>query len=169
MKTIKKQLDAIQDKIGRTLSLSIILLVLVIVYTSGARYIFKFSVDWGFEVSIFIFGIYSILSGAYCLKEKAHVRVDILPKLLSARSQNFIDLLSSIIVIIVSTVMTYSGFKYALSSTKILERSIHQSTFNPQIWWFKWMIPVAAFLVLLQALVDLYESVNILVKRRGTE
>lgn len=165
MKTLKHKLDAFQDLFGRMLSLSIILLVLVIVYTAIARYFFKYSVDWGYEVSIFIFGMYSILSGAYCLKEKAHVRVDILPKLLSVKKQTILDVFSSIIIIMVSIVMTHSGYKYALSATKILERSIHQSAFNPQIWWFKWMIPIATFLILLQAIVDLYSSIILLVKK----
>jgi len=165
MKSIKNKLDNFQDLFGRVLSLSVILLVIVIVYTAGARYLFNYAVDWGYETAIFIFGIYSILSGAFCLKEKAHVRVDILPKLLSNKKQNIIDIFSSIIIIIVSSVMSYSGSIYAYNSTRILERSIHQSAFNPQIWWFKWMIPIAAILILLQAIVDLYYSIILLFNR----
>lgn len=155
MDALKNRLNRMQKFIGEKLAVSIVILVIVVVYTAMVRYLFKYSVGWGFEVSVFIFGIYSILSGGFCLKEKAHVRVDILPTLLSQKKQNIIDLLSSIVEIIVSIVMIYSGTIYAFDSTRILERSIHQSTFNPQIWWFKWMIPLAALLVLLQAIVDL--------------
>lgn len=156
---LKKKLDKFQDVIGTVLALSIILMVLVIVYTVIMRYVFKNTPDWGFEVSVFIFGIYSILSGAYCLKEKSHVRVDILPSLLSEKKQRVIDLISTIIIIVVAISMIYTGSRFAWQSTRILERSIHQSTFNPQIWWFKWMIPISAFLLLLQALVDLGQLV----------
>lgn len=159
MESVKKKLDGMQDILGTVLSFSVILMVLVISYTVVMRYIFKNTPDWGFEVSIFIFGIYSILSGAYCLKEKAHVRVDILPSLLSERKQKYIDLLSTILTLVVSVALLFTGTKFAWQSTQILERSIHQSTFNPQIWWFKWMIPISAFFILLQAIVDLGELI----------
>lgn len=167
MEPIKSKINKMQDVIGNFLALSILALVFVIVLNVFVRYVLKSSLDWGYEVSIFIFGIYSVLSGAYCLKENAHVRVDILPKLLSEKKQATIDVISMFIVIIVSGVMLYSGFNYALESTKILERSIHQSTFNPQIWWFKWMIPLAALLLLLQAFVILADKIKFL--KRGED
>jgi TRAP-type mannitol/chloroaromatic compound transport system permease small subunit len=52
----------------------------------------------------------------------------------------------------------------AWQSTLILERSIHQSAFNPQIWWFKWVIPISAALVLLQSFGELIAAIQ---KLRG--
>jgi TRAP-type mannitol/chloroaromatic compound transport system permease small subunit len=105
-----------------------------------------------------------MLSGAYCLKLKAHVNVDILPQYLPVFGQRILELLSSIVIIIVCLTLVFHGYKMAWQSTLILERSIHQSAFNPQIWWFKWVIPISAALVLLQSFGELIAAIQ---KLRG--
>lgn len=160
MKKITDRLEGFQDRIGRFISLLLIPLILIVVYTAVMRYAFNNAPAWGFEVSVFIFGIYAIISGAYVLKEDGHVRVDILPSLLGKTGNFIIDILSNVMTIIVSAVMLFMGTLSAFASTKIAERSLHQSTFNPPIWWFRWMIPIAALLILIQAVINLIKTAN---------
>ena len=36
---------------------------------------------------------------------------------------------------------------------------MHQTAFNPPIWWLKWFIPISAGLVALQAIADLLKEI----------
>src|SRR5699024_9702704 len=114
--------------------------------------------DWGFEVPIFIYGIYFMLAGAGGLREKVHVSVDIFPSMLSEKGQKVLRLISSAIIIVVCFFLTWKGVHTAIESTIIREHSTHQSSFNPEIWWFKWVIPISVFLILLQALKEFIEE-----------
>lgn len=129
------------------------------VYSIVARKFFSTTLDWGFEVSIFIYGIFIMIAGAEVLRVKGHIIVDVIPSLLSAKKQIILKIFSSIIIIIVCYFMLTQGYRLAIESTRIREHSAHQTVFNPQVWWFKWFIPLAALLVLLQAIRQLISEI----------
>jgi len=118
------------------------------------RYYFKDIVHWAFEMSLFMYGIMVTVGGAYTLKHKAHVRVDMLNQHVGAKWSAILDLISFLVIVVVCIVIVYLGWKAAWISTLKLERSPLQTPFNPQIWWFKWFIPFSAALVGLQAIVE---------------
>jgi TRAP-type mannitol/chloroaromatic compound transport system permease small subunit len=65
-------------------------------------------------------------------------------------------------------VLIYIGSKAAWISTLQLERSSRQTPFDPQIWWYKWVIPFSALLLALQALVESIKTIRSL-KDGGTQ
>ena len=75
-----------------------------------------------------------------------------------SKFRKFLEILGILVTLSVCVIIVWLGTKYAWQSTKILERSIHQTAFNPQIWWFKWFIPVSAALVFIQAIVNLFKK-----------
>lgn len=155
MMRITKAINSISVGIGRAVSFLMLPMILVIVYLVVMRYFFHKPPIWGFEISVFIYGLYMILPGSFCLSQKAHVAVDILPTRSSPRTQKYLSILSSIVVLFVSVIITYISTKWAWQSTLIREHSIHQTPFNPPIWWFKWAVPISACLLALQAFGDL--------------
>jgi len=156
--TIVRIIDKISGKIGRLLSLLIFPMIFVIVYLVVMRYFFKNPPVWGFEVSIFIYGLHLLLPGGYCLLEKAHVTVDVFSARSSPRIQKIMGLVSSIVILFVSIVLVIVSSKWAWLSTLMQQRSIHQTAFNPPIWWFKWAVPVSASLIALQSFSDLLSA-----------
>jgi len=152
---IVRKINRISDSIGRTLSYLIFPMILVIVYLVVMRYFFKNPPDWGFEISVFIYGLHMILPGGYCLLEKSHVSVDIFSARSSPGTQRMLSLFSTLVVLFVSLLLVYVSSKWAWQSTLMLQRSIHQTAFNPPIWWFKWTVPISAGLMALQAFSDL--------------
>lgn len=152
--TIARNINKISRKIGYLLSLLIFPMIFVIVYLVVMRYFFKDPPDWGFEVSIFIYGLHLLLPGGYCLLEKAHVSVDIFSVRSSPRIQKMIGLVSSLVILFVSIVLVVVSSKWAWLSTLMGQRSIHQTAFNPPIWWFKWAVPLSASLIALQSISD---------------
>src|SRR5699024_6600435 len=95
----------------------------VVAYTIIMRFCFHKAPSWGFEMSIFIYGIYFMIAGAEGLHSKTHVKVDIFPSLLSTKGQYLLEILSNIVIIIVCLVITWHGFNMALDSTLIKEHS----------------------------------------------
>ena len=152
--------DIISEYTGRIVSYLMIPLILTIVYSVIMRYYFKDIVHWAFEMSLFMYGIMVTVGGAYTLKHKAHVRVDMLNQHVGPRWSAILDLISFLVIVIVCIVIVYLGWKSAWVSTRILERSSLQTPFNPQIWWFKWFIPFSAALVGLQAVVETIRTVR---------
>ena len=127
-------------------------------YSVIMRYCFNDIVHWAFEVSLFLYGIFVMVGGAYTLKVKSHVRVDILPGQLSHKWNCYLDLFSFMSIIIVCCIVVYIGSKWAWISTLQLERSVRQTPFDPPIWWYKWIIPFSFTILGLQALAETIET-----------
>lgn len=159
MHQILKTIDAVSFWSGRAVSFLLIPLTIVMCYSIVSRRFFSTTLDWGFEVSIFLYGIFIMIAGAEVLRVKGHIIVDVIPNLLSPRKQIVLKILSSIIIIIVSYFILTQGYRLALESTQIQEHSAHQTVFNPQIWWFKWFIPISGLLLLFQAIRQLISEV----------
>ena len=149
--------DKLSMGTGTWTSYLILPMIGVIVFTAVLRYFFDIAVDWGFEVSVFIYGVHCLLGGCYTMVLKGHIAVDSIPRRLPVRWQKYIEIISFIIVIAVCLVAVWQGSIWAWKSTKIWEHSIHQTVFNPPIWWFKWTIPISAALIIIQSLADLFK------------
>lgn len=126
-------------------------LALVVLFNVIARATFSKAPSWPFEVSIFMFGIMSLLAGGQVLKDGGHVAVDIVPRLAKKNLRWALHVFALIVIVFVCVFVVIDGSITAWESTLARERSIFQTTFNPQIWWFRWVIPLSAFLILLEA------------------
>lgn len=145
---------------GKIAGYLMIPLSLVVIYTIIMRRFFHNAPDWGFEIPIFIYGIAILLAGAEVLRVKGHIAVDIVPRLVPPLFSKILAVFGMLLVVFAATFLIYRGYIMAYESTVILEHSSHQSSFNPQIWWFKWFIPVSGVLIWLQAWVEIYKIVK---------
>jgi len=159
MRTFQKLTAKLSSWSMWAVSFLILPLAIVVVYTVIMRYFWAKAPVWGFEVPIFLYGIFFMVAGAEGLRLKVHVTVDVFPRMLNEKGKQVLEAVSSLVIIIVCLVLTYHGYNMALDSTLINEHSTHQSTFNPPIWWFKWFIPISAFLILLQAISELISTI----------
>ena len=154
MDTFLRIIDKITEYSGRYSSYLLVPVILTVVYSVILRYCFNDIVHWAFEVSLFLYGIFVMMGGAYTLKVGSHVRVDILPGRLSHKWNCYLDLFSFASIIIVCCIVVYLGSKWAWISTLQLERSDRQTPFDPQIWWYKWFIPLSSAILGLQAFAE---------------
>jgi TRAP-type C4-dicarboxylate transport system permease small subunit len=132
--------------------LLIIPLTAVVVFTAFMRAFTPFSPDWGFLMTLFLYGTMIMLAGAEVLRKDEHVAVDILPSMLPRKPGDVLRIFATLVIIVVSVFFVFVGSDLAWASTIINEHSPHQSGFNPPIWWFRWIIPISFFLILLEAL-----------------
>jgi len=160
MLRLVRTIDWISEYSGRTVSLLILPLILTIVYSVVVRYAFNTIVHWSFEMTLFMNGVLVMTGGAYALKHRSHVRVDVLSHYIGPRGRSALDILSFATIILVCCLITYIGTRSAWGSTLRLERSSLQTPFDPQIWWFRWFIPLSAALIALQALAEIAKTIR---------
>ena len=107
-------------------------------------------------------GAYFILLGAYALRWRAHIAMDLLYARWSPREKAIIDVTSSLLFFFFIGSLLYFGADFAWGSITKLE---HSSTiWNPPIYPVKLCIPVAALLVLFQGIAKLIRDLNMVIK-----
>jgi TRAP-type C4-dicarboxylate transport system permease small subunit len=143
------------ERFGKFISLLILPLIAIIVYSALRSYFFKSPPIWTFEMSMFLFGSFFMLGAAYCHQQKKHVAVDVLSHYLPPNWQKALGIFTELVVLFVAVVLIYVSVPSAWHATMIGERSVHQTPFNPAVWWFRWIIPISCALIALQAFLDI--------------
>lgn len=140
---------------GKITSALIFPMILIVVFSVIMRYVLKIALNWSFEVSIFVYGIYFMMGGAYCEWAGSHVAVDVLIRFLGPTGKKVLQTIIALVMTLSCAVLIYNSARFSLHSTLIGEHSIHQTAFNPPIWWFKWFIPISSFFIVLQGIAEL--------------
>lgn len=153
--------DAFNDRLGRFLSYAVIFMFLVVLSEVIRRYVFNAPTVWGTEITQLVFGMYSILAGGYILRWGGHVNVDILYDRFSPRLKALVDIFTSTLFFAFCSMLLIYGSILAWDSISIWERSA--SAWGQPLWPFKLMIPVGAFLILLQGIAKLIRDILILI------
>src|SRR5699024_5031374 len=81
------------------------------------RYVFNSSLSWSEELSRYLFIWFVIISKSYAVKEKAHIRVEALSRLLSKSTRPDINPLGRIRWLVFAGFVTYLGVTYAMTMT----------------------------------------------------
>lgn len=139
------------NQLGKLVSLLILPLIAIVVYSALKSYLFKAPPSWTFEMSIFLFGSFFMLGAAYCHMMRGHVAVDIINNYLPAKWRKVQGLFSESVILFVAVVIIYVSIPTAWRSTIMGERSILQTPFNPYVWWFRWIIPISSGLIAWQS------------------
>jgi TRAP-type mannitol/chloroaromatic compound transport system permease small subunit len=139
------------EKFGKIISLLILPLIAEVIYGSLMSYFYKAPPIWGFETTMFLYGSYFMLGAGYCHLKKKHVAVDVLTLHVGGKARRVLGIFSEMVVLFVVLVMFYFSAVAAYKSIIIRERSSHQTPFNPEIWWYRCVIPITCALVSWQA------------------
>jgi TRAP-type mannitol/chloroaromatic compound transport system permease small subunit len=154
-----RAVTCVNEWIGRLAAPLVLALFLLLFAEVLLRYFFRSPTVWTNELAQLLFGAYAVLSGGYLLARGGHVNVDIVYAKFPRRVRAAIDILTSVLFFLFVAVLLWLGVSFALESIASLETS--HSAWNPPIWPFKTMIPVAAALLLLQGVVKLVADICI--------
>jgi TRAP-type mannitol/chloroaromatic compound transport system permease small subunit len=159
--TIEKLLhgvDAFSTWIGKAFAWLIVALMLLVVVEVFKRYILNMPTAWVFDVSNMLYGTLFMMCGAYALAHDAHVRGDFLYGSMPPRRQAFLDLILYMAFFLPGIIaLTWAGWVYFGESL-----SMRETTFNATplpIYPFKFMIPIAGAVVLVQGLSEMVRCV----------
>jgi TRAP-type mannitol/chloroaromatic compound transport system permease small subunit len=145
-------IDRFNAALGKAFAWYILILTFGVCYEVTARYLFHNPTIWAYDLAYNMYGALFIMAGAYTLGRDAHVRGDVLYRLLPQRGQAGIDLVLFLIFFFPGILaLTFSGYLYASESWRYHELSVYSPADIP-IYPLKALIPLAGFTLLLQGL-----------------
>jgi len=152
-------IDEISTWVGKAFAWLIVLLMLVVCAEVVKRYALNAPTAWIFDAENMLYGTLFMLCGAYTLAQNAHVRGDFLYSSMRPRTQAGLDLVLYIVFFIPGiAALIYSGWVFAVESWTINEHS-NVTANGPPVWQFKFMIPLAGAMVMLQGIAEIIRCV----------
>jgi TRAP-type mannitol/chloroaromatic compound transport system permease small subunit len=158
MQNLLLAVDRLSTWIGKLFAWAVAGLTLLISWEVFSRYALNRPHAWVLDAQIMLYGTLFMTAGAYTLSKAGHVRGDVLYGFFKPRTQAAIDLALYIVFFLPGIVaLTFAGWYYANESLAIREQ-----TFNADpipVYPFKFVIPFAGAVLLLQGLVEIARCV----------
>jgi TRAP-type mannitol/chloroaromatic compound transport system permease small subunit len=153
--------DRISTWFGKATAWAIVALTLLISAEVFSRYALNRPHAWVLDAQIMLYGTLFMCAGAYTLSKGGHVRGDVLYGFFRPRTQAAIDLVLYIAFFLPGIVaLSWAGWTYANDSLVMREH-----TFNADpipLYPYKFVIPVAGGVLLLQGIVEILRCIECL-------
>ncbi len=146
--------DSLSAGTGKAFAWCILILTFSTCYEVFVRYALNAPTLWAFDMSVQMYGALFMMTGAYTLSQGAHVRGDVVYRLMPPRVQASIDLTLYIAFLGPgAAALIWYGAGFAADSWFYKEVS-WSSPSRIQIYFFKTLIPIAGFLIFVQGLAE---------------
>lgn len=152
--------SALNRTLGEFVSYWTLIAVFVFYYEVIARYVFNSPTIWAHESMYLLFGMQYLLAGGFCLREKAHVRVDVLYMHLSARTRAITDLITSVFFFIFTVALAVTGWIFFHDAYVIREVSFTEWAIP--YFPIKFALPLGGALIILQGVAQLLGNIDVL-------
>jgi TRAP-type mannitol/chloroaromatic compound transport system permease small subunit len=158
MQKLLLAVDRFSTWIGQAFAWTVVLLTALISWEVFSRYVLNNPHAWVLDAQIMLYGTLFMFAGAYTLSKAGHVRGDVLYGFFRPRTQATIDLVLYIVFFLPGVIaLTVAGWTFANESLAIREQ-----TFNADplpVYPFKFVLPLAGAVLLLQGIVEIVRCV----------
>ncbi len=151
MERILAAIDFVSEWSGRLVSILIFFMLGILLLEVALRFLFNAPTIWAHELSMHIFGAYSVIAGAYVLLHHQHVKIDIIYLRFSIRTRAIVDTFTYLVFFLFIIILLRYGFMYAWRAVEI-GQTVSPSPWASPLWPTKMTIPLAALLMLAQGL-----------------
>ncbi|MCB1482121.1 MAG: TRAP transporter small permease subunit [Rhodobiaceae bacterium] len=154
MTKIIHAIESLSIWVGRAFGWCILILTFSVSYEVFVRYVLNSPTVWAFDMMIQMYGALLLMAGPYALAQDAHVRGDVVYRLLPVRWQARIDFVLYIFFFFPGMLaLFWYGAEIASDSWRYKEVSWN-SPARIQVYFFKTLIPIAGGLLILQGLAE---------------
>ena len=143
-------IDTFIDSVGRITAWSSFALALVMGGNVLLRYVFHTGTVWSQELEWSLMAPICLFGMSYALRHGEHVRVDVMFARFSPRTKDFVEFLSSLILMAISLIIIWLSISYVMQSWSIGEGSANPGGI-PARYILKSFIPIGFALMLVQA------------------
>lgn len=159
--TISHSIDALNERVGRTVLWLVLVMALVSAANALARYLFNLSSNAWLELQWYLFAAVFLLCAGYTLLNDEHIRIDVVSSHLSRRAQVWIDIFGTVFFLLPVSIfimwLSWPVFVNAWTSQEI------SSNAGGLIRWpVRLLVPLGFFLLSLQGLSELIKRVAFL-------
>ncbi|MEY3264257.1 MAG: hypothetical protein RL717_1734 [Pseudomonadota bacterium] len=159
--SLSKYIDAINEKIGLTVSWALLLAVLICSGNAIIRYAFNMSSNAWLEIQWYLFGAIFLLASSYTLRRNEHVRIDVIVGKLSKRTQVWIDLFGFLLFLLPATLLIlYFAVPFAMES--IRNQEVSSNAGGLIVWPAKALIPIGFLMLTMQGISELIKRAGFL-------
>jgi len=142
-------------------------LILVCVYEVAARYLFNAPTIWAFDITFMVHGALFMVTGAYGLQHRMHVRIDLLSVRLPLWMQHLANIVCYLFFFIPAMLLSSdAAFRRTWSAYATDEVEL-ASAWGPLVWPFFLGIAVGAGVMVLQSCVETVRHVVGIVEERN--
>ena len=150
--------DRLSTWLGQVFAWTIVALTLGISWEVFSRYVMNEPHDWALNGQIMLYGILFMMAGAYTLSKNGHVRGDVLYGFFRPRTQATIDPILYFVFFLPGIVaLTWAGWEYFNESLAIREKTFSATPLP--LYPFKFFIPLAGAILLLQGVVEIVRCI----------
>ncbi len=158
---LSKRIDALNERVGRSVYWLILLAVLVSAGNASIRYLVGDSSNAWLELQWVLFSAVFLMCAGYTLLHHQHVKVDILYNRLPRRWQLWIDVFGTVFFLMpMAFIVMWLSWPVFVEAFRSGE--VSGNTGGLTLWWTRLMVPVGFFLLLLQGVSELIKRLAIL-------
>ena len=169
MLSLVRIVERITGGFGLLAALIVAPLVLATVYEVFSRYLFNAPTIWAYELAYMAMGTNFLLGAAYTLRERGHIRIDVVYTHFSPKTRALIDTLGYLFFFLpVAWWLSWGLWNYAYDAFLTGETS-GESAWNPIIWPFRLVFFLGIFLLALQSTAELIKALYTLSGRSQPE
>ena len=155
MKQLQILIDKVTNNIAYILSYMLILLIIIVFSTVFFRYVLSISYVILQELIMYIHALIFMLGISYTLKEKAHVKIDIIYNILTKENQNLVSSVGVLLFVLpTSLFISYISLDMVFQSWRVLEGSSEAGGLN-LVFILKSLIPITGIIIFFQGLSEL--------------
>lgn len=144
--------DAVAEKSGKAVSLLVIVMMVTTVIEVVGRYAFHNPTYWAWPMNCQLFAIFTLFGGVYTLLKGGHIRVEMLYNRFSPKMKLIARLIALACFLIFIGVLVWQGGLMARIS--LMSGEWTSGTFRIPLYPFRMLLPIAAFLFLLEGIAD---------------
>lgn len=158
VQTLLHTADRISTWVGKAFAWLIVVLMLVVCAEVFKRYVLNAPTAFIYDVNNMLYGTLFMMCGAYTLAHDGHVRGDFLYGSMKPRTQATLDLvLYGLFFLPGIGALTWAGWDYFHDSLAMREQTFNATPLP--VYPFKFIIPLAGAIVLLQGLSEMLRCV----------
>jgi len=158
---LSRAIDALSERIGRLIYWLILAVVLISAANATVRKLFNYSSNAYLEIQWYLFSVIFLFSAGYVLLHNGHVRIDIISGRLSARAQNWIDIVGIVLFLFPMSV-TIMWLSWPLFMDSYTRNEVSTNAGGLLIWPARLLVPIGFFLLIVQAVSELIKRVAFL-------
>ena len=158
---LSRAIDALSERIGRLIYWFVLVVVLISAANATIRKLFNYSSNAYLEIQWYLFSVIFLFGAGYVLLHNAHVRIDIVSGRLSARAQNWIDIVG-IVLFLFPMAITIMWLSWPLFMDSYTRNEVSTNAGGLVIWPARLMVPIGFFLLILQGVSELIKRIAFL-------
>ena len=159
--SLSRAIDAMSERIGRTIYWLVLMAVLISCANAVVRKLFNYSSNSYLEIQWYLFSMIFLFCSGYTLKHNEHVRIDIIQGRVSARAQNWIDVVGIVLFLWPMSIIIM-WLSWPLFVDSFARNEVSTNAGGLIVWPARLMVPIGFALLLMQSVSELIKRIAFL-------